>query len=149
MLVLENSFVGGDGTGLVAVSVPSGTATIVYSTLGAGFGAGAAGLACIEGSAVSLRNSVVLTYGEDPEVECPNVEQTGNILEADVPPFDDQSNWFVDFSGGDYHLSGMHPVDINNAALWQTGDPLTDIDGDPRPDTDGSQDFAGADVLLP
>jgi hypothetical protein len=35
---------------------------------------------------------------------------------------------------------------IDTAAIWQTGDPTTDIDGDPRPSTDGSPDIAGADI---
>jgi hypothetical protein len=30
--------------------------------------------------------------------------------------------------------------------MWQTGDPATDIDGDARPTTDGTPDYAGADV---
>lgn len=30
--------------------------------------------------------------------------------------------------------------------MWRSGDPSTDIDGDPRPSGDGSPDFAGADI---
>jgi hypothetical protein len=56
------------------------------------------------------------------------------------------SAWFVSYAAGDFHLSGTHPAVINTAAIWITGDPPTDIDGDPRPTTDGTPDVAGADV---
>ena len=34
-----------------------------------------------------------------------------------------------------------------NVAVWQAGDPDVDIDGTPRPTTDGAMDFAGADAV--
>jgi hypothetical protein len=39
------------------------------------------------------------------------------------------------------------PVEIHTAAEWNTGDPATDIDGDPRPDVAGTADVAGADLV--
>ena len=54
--------------------------------------------------------------------------------------------WFADYNAGDFHLSGTHPAPIDTAATWQAGDPAADIDGDPRPMTDGAMDHAGADV---
>ena len=148
-LVLENSFVGGGNvTGVRAVDVINGTVDIAYSTLGAGFGSGAAGLICADGTGSSIRNSIVLTYGGDPELVCDNAEMSGNITEMDVPAFDDQSGWFLDFSSGDFHLApGMYPSAIDTAAQWQAGDTTTDIDGDPRPTRDGAPDFAGADLI--
>jgi hypothetical protein len=41
----------------------------------------------------------------------------------------------------------VYPTEIETAALWETGDPTTDIDGDSRPVTDGTPDFAGADRI--
>ena len=148
-LVIENSFVGGGNvTGVRAVDVVNGTVDVTYSTLGAGFGSGAAGLLCADGTGSSIRNSIVLTYGGDPELVCDNAAMSGNITEMDVPAFDDQSGWFLDFSNGDFHLvPGMYPAAIDTAAQWQTGDPTTDIDGDARPTRDGTPDSAGADLI--
>lgn len=149
MLMLENSFVGGDDTGLVALDVQDGSGTILYSTLGAGFGASAASLRCVDGSTTTMRNSIAVSYSASPEINCPQLGQSGNFVEADTAMvFDDQAGWFVDFAAGDFHLNpNMHPVEIETAAIWEAGDPSTDIDGDPRPVTDGTPDFAGADRI--
>jgi hypothetical protein len=56
------------------------------------------------------------------------------------------TNWFMNYVTGDFHLSAMHPGTIDTAAVWMTGDPMVDIDGDARVNTDGSPDVAGADV---
>ena len=71
------------------------------------------------------------------------VVDPGNVNTGD---FSDVSGWFINTVSGDFGLSGMHPVAIDTAAQWTSGDPPTDIDGDPRPTTDGAMDFAGADV---
>ena len=82
------------------------------------------------------------------EVDCPNIEVINSFTEADAGMvFDDTSGWFFDFEGGDFHLSGTHPAAIETAAIWQLGDPTTDIDGEPRPVTDQGPDFAGADLI--
>lgn len=58
------------------------------------------------------------------------------------------TSWFEGFNLGDFHLnSGMYPLEIETAATWTTGDPSIDINGDTRPDIDGTPDFAGADRL--
>lgn len=149
MLMLENSFVGGDDTGIVAVDIQDGSGTILYSTLGAGFGAAAASLRCVDGSTSTMRNSIVVSYSASPEIDCPQLGQSANFEEADTAMvFDDQANWFGDFAAGDFHLNpGMYPTEIETAALWELDDPTTDIDGDPRPVTDGTPDFAGADRI--
>jgi hypothetical protein len=48
--------------------------------------------------------------------------------------------------GFDFLLATQHAAAINTGATWMTGDPTADIDGDPRPSTDGSPDVAGADI---
>jgi hypothetical protein len=149
VLMLENSFVGGDDTGIVAVDIQDGSGTILYSTLGAGFGAAAASLRCVDGSTSTMRNSIVVSYSASPEIDCPQLGQSANFEEADTAMvFDDQANWFGDFAAGNFHLNpGMYPTEIETAALWELDDPTTDIDGDPRPVTDGTPDFAGADRI--
>ena len=36
--------------------------------------------------------------------------------------------------------------DFANVATWETGDPPFDFDGDLRPTTDDTSDYAGADI---
>ena len=94
-----------------------------------------------------ITNSVVVSYSAQPEIECPSLELASNFTEADSGmDFDDVSGWFVDFEGGDFHLSGAHPVQIETSAVWTVGGPTHDIDGDPRPAMEGAMDVAGADV---
>jgi len=57
-------------------------------------------------------------------------------------------NCFAGFGTGDFSLTAMRPPAIDTTAQWNEGDPLTDIDGDPRPTTDGAADYAGADVPI-
>jgi hypothetical protein len=54
--------------------------------------------------------------------------------------------WFIDYPVGQMHLSDLAPPAIATAAVWSSGDPKTDIDGQSRPAVDGATDFAGADV---
>jgi len=54
--------------------------------------------------------------------------------------------WFVGYGAGNFHLQNDGLSLFADIAQWQPGDPLTDIDGDPRPTTAGAADYAGADV---
>ncbi|MFO0634119.1 MAG: hypothetical protein U0168_14835 [Nannocystaceae bacterium] len=57
------------------------------------------------------------------------------------------TNWFDGFGAGDFSLNTANaPASILTAAQWQSGDPLVDIDGDARPNSDGAADVAGADI---
>jgi hypothetical protein len=56
-----------------------------------------------------------------------------------------EASWFVDIMAGDFHLD-TPPAAVSTSAQWTTGDPSIDIDGDPRPNVDGTPDYAGADV---
>ncbi len=38
------------------------------------------------------------------------------------------------------------PAELAEAALWLSGDPETDIDGEARPTTDSTADYVGADI---
>jgi hypothetical protein len=150
MLVLENSFVGGDQNDKNALDIADGAATLLYATLAGGFGS-ASSLLCDDGTNTTVRNSLLVARTGSDELTCPNVTVTDSALEMDVAgniSLGDMPGitWFMDYATGDFHLSGSHPAAIDTAATWQTGDPTTDIDGEPRPTTDGSPDFAGADV---
>ncbi|MFV8750464.1 hypothetical protein ACNOYE_07920 [Nannocystaceae bacterium ST9] len=153
-LVLRNSFVGG-GT-LVndnAIHMTDGDFQIAYSTLGGG-ALNSSPLACdMNASGSNIHNSLLVSYTSN--VACDGVNIMSSVLEdiSNYPGnielmFDDQSMWFVGYDQGDFHLIGANaPAAIANAASWQSGDPLVDIDGDPRPVTGGADDYAGADRI--
>jgi hypothetical protein len=149
-LTLRSCFVGGDTNNVHALETDGASATVLYTTLAAGFGAATA-LTCNTGDVVAVRNSLWVAQTDDDEVSCPDAliehsaaEQdlggTNVLLDAMVP------SWFENFGTGDFHLSGTHPVSIETAAQWRVGDPATDIDGEPRPTVHEAPDFAGADL---
>jgi hypothetical protein len=148
---VSNAFIGGNLLGFPAVSVSGGELTVVYSTLAGGSNSSPA-LSCLAGT-VDVRNSLVVAVQAEPEVDCGSATLTNNAMEM-MQAGNTQIgevfnlNWLADFSGGDFSLSGPAPtpVTIATAATWQTGDPATDIDGDARPNIDGTPDYAGADV---
>jgi hypothetical protein len=157
-LWLENSFVGGPAADVPLIALNGGTMHILYSTVGA-TALSTTAMECADGTGSTVRNSIVLfNNGDDPEggeLICPGIELIDNVLEGNFPGNVSVGNmsttWFTNedggFNAGNFFLSGTHPEAIATAATWQLGDPTTDIEGDPRPTTDGSPDFAGADVI--
>jgi hypothetical protein len=152
-LVLENCFVGGDQNDQRAVDVTDGTVSITYSTLAAG-AIGASALFCDAGTNTTVRNSLLVARTDTDEVSCPNAVLTDNALEmsmanntslGSMPA--DTSLWFIGYGAGNFSLADAHPLAIDTAATWATGDPATDINGDARPTQDGLPDCAGADVV--
>lgn len=100
-----------------------------------------------------IRNSMLVNIGELPAVQCASPSYEHNGLE-DATGFTDNTtigdatfDWFVNPLYGDLHLSIVAPISVGSAATWSQGDPLADFDGDPRPSTEGSVDFVGADRL--
>lgn len=101
----------------------------------------------------TIRNSIVLS------IDCPSAVITssavgtdaavsqgvGNVLITEA----DYASVFVAPNGSgdslDYHVLPGAPI-VTDLAEWNTDDPETDIDGDPRPTRDGATDVAGADV---
>jgi hypothetical protein len=148
-LVLTNSFVGGSADS-PALRVNDGTFELLYVTVGLPPSVGGPALECTDGSSSMMRNSLITSVHADPEVDCPNLSVSTSALEMflgdNVSLGDMDVGWFDGYLAGDYHLSGTHPPAIDTAATWLSGDPTTDIDGDPRPTTDQSPDVAGADI---
>ncbi|NVB38749.1 hypothetical protein G6O69_12990 [Pseudenhygromyxa sp. WMMC2535] len=100
-----------------------------------------------------IRNSILVNLGDTPAVQCAGLTYEGNGLE-DATGFSGNStigdadlDWFVDLLFADFHLTVVAPVAVATAASWSEGDPLVDFDGEARPATEGSPDFAGADRL--
>src|SRR5690606_19658334 len=110
---------------MAAVSVSSGTFNVEYSTLGTvGGGSNSSALRCPNGGAgSSIRNSIALTYSAAAEISCPNVAAEGVFLEASAnEPFNDMSNWFVNFPAGDFHIAPNAPAEftdpLSTFATW-------------------------------
>lgn len=148
---VRNCFVGGNVPDVVAFGIDGSSADLLYSTLVAAdqFGDGAA-LSCAADEAPIVRNSVLAMIGAPSEIQCDSANVTysasetlqngtGNVMLPSVMPA-----WFESLTD-DFHLD-MPPAAIATAAQWQTGDPLVDIDGEPRPNVDDATDIAGADV---
>jgi hypothetical protein len=156
-LTLRNCFVGQAVSNRDALSVEGASVTAVYSTLVGAYNAAA--LVCTNPLAVEIRNSILVTEGGTPpdEVDCAAatisfsategaVNGNGNVSVGAFPSGAD-GNWFTNYTAGDYRLQNQGLTLFADIAEWQTGDPLTDIDGDPRPSIDGTPDYAGADLV--
>jgi len=147
-LRVENSFIGGVKADSYGLHVVNGSVDVVYSTLAT---SSTPALSCVQGSSVRARNSIIVSGIPTSEIHCPWADLDDNAIEMHWGPNvalgDMSPAWFESFTSGDYHLqNGAYPIAIATAAVWRSGDPSTDIDGDPRPSGDGSPDFAGADV---
>jgi hypothetical protein len=147
-LLVENSFVSGAADS-PALSVLDGTFELRYVSVGLPAVVAGPALRCTNGAASRVRNSLITSTHGDQEIECPNLTVETSALEMslgdnNVILEDFDVDWFDGYLTGDFHLSGMHPDGIAMAAIWTTGDPMEDIEGDTR-QTD-SPDFAGADV---
>jgi len=153
-LVVRNCFVGRNGDEFAdtrGITATAATLDILYTTVAANDGSGTSGpisMSCDAASTGTVRNSIVAA-GDDT-IDCMNVSFSFNVVdtsglmgsENDVLSFNPA--WFPNIAMADFHI-GMGPP-FANVAQWTTGDPLTDIDDDPRPDVDGTPDYAGADV---
>ncbi|MEX1361811.1 MAG: hypothetical protein AB1Z98_01700 [Nannocystaceae bacterium] len=153
-LTVRNCFVGGSVNGVSALDIDGSAATLSYSTVIAGFGGAAVALSCSPGSTVGVADSIVLIESANEPVSCAEATFDRSASEVDLPgatnvnvgSFDDTSTWFVNVSGGDFSLTTSGDETFIDIAQWNEGDSSTDIDGDPRPTTDGAPDYAGADV---
>jgi len=143
-VTLTNVFVSGPLNGN-AVSVEASTFTALYSTLGNTSLNGNSALLCDGTSTVTIRNSALVSQGTSSAIDCANASRTASfVADSTTNPIFDAA-WFADYDNGDYHLQGDGLTVFDGLASWQEGDPLTDIDGDPRLIAPGP-DFAGADV---
>jgi hypothetical protein len=86
------------------------------------------------------------------EIQCSNASFEHSAAEHDlggtnVVLGDMTTAWFMEYGTGDFHLTPIGNMVFAGIALWTTGDPTTDIDGQDRPDTPDSSDYAGADRI--
>ena len=150
-LTLRNCFVGGNGAGgagSFGIDVVDSDVRVLYSTVARNDETTIDSIRCM-GSTVDVRNSIVVGRDAD-SIECPGIVISNSALDEivganpNVGPAD--LAWFVNGTSGDFHLTAAGATTFADVALWSTGDPPTDIDGDPRPAIDATPDYAGADV---
>lgn len=151
-LHLVNTVIGANGTGLAArvgLDADASTFDVVFGTIAGNDGTGAASLRCTAGANGSLRNSLVVGL-DPPSIDCAGLDaitsavDTNGLGGADVlvvPSF--VAGWFVDPPTGDFHL--VPDTQFETLGVWASGDPLVDLDGDPRPTMDGAIEVLGAD----
>ena len=144
---LRNCMVAGDGgnPGIPAVISNGAELSILYSTLGLPANFGGSPIEC-SGGAVSLRNSIVVNESNAAgnEVDCPGSTAENSSLRTTLSPAD----WFgAGFASGNYSLTTAGQSEFMDVAIWEDGDPPFNFEGHPRPATDGSADYPGADAV--
>jgi len=93
---------------------------------------------CVGGVSGVIRNSIVIGAG-DSISGCDDIMFDWSALDTagfsgsnvDVGPV--TPGWFVGLAANDFHLTASGQETFADIALWEPGDPLTDIDGDPIP----------------
>ncbi|MCA9648441.1 MAG: hypothetical protein H6712_19695 [Myxococcales bacterium] len=166
--IVRNSFLGQDFDNVETLVVGRASVSLLYSTVAAGAendNGPSYGIHCTDAalSNVVLVNSIVFATGYfsdgNVDIECGdfNIDigyssiENNNSLAIDETVHVNWSSpasaglWFVSHDSGDYHLAGLGASVFAGIAMWQDGDPSTDIDGEGRPSVGGSSDYAGAD----
>jgi hypothetical protein len=148
-LRLRNSIVGGNGAA-AAVSVASGVADILAATL-VGPGINGRALSCGVAGSATARNSLFFGEDDNDEVNCADLDVTYSASEQALAGTGNESVELTDtsfqtFPSANFHLSLGGAALVDDIARWTTGDPLVDIDGEPRAGVDGTMEHAGADI---
>ncbi len=154
-LTLENSFVVSNGGAFSDISglVLSNNADldVLYSTIVNNDGEIVAdSLHCTNAGTVALRNAVLFGKSAGTSVSCPDATATTSVVDAPSLAgegnlqFDSvDSKWFVSPGSGNFGV--VTEVPFKSTAVWRSGDPSVDYDGDPRPAVERATDYAGAD----
>lgn len=160
---LENSILAGTGDNPALRVESMSKLELVYSTIAKQTELAGGLLSCqvkdnVMPGIVTIRNSAVLAGFANSPLDCvATISTTTSAItspELDVGPgnklltLDQVSPNFVDWAQSDLRVIGNEAL-LAGVALWTTGDPPTDIDGEFRPNDDQVPDFAGADVPVP
>ncbi|MCX4247564.1 hypothetical protein [Paraliomyxa miuraensis] len=147
----RTSVLGANGSGLIdaqALRAAASTFELRYVTVAGNDSAGVASIECMGGSAGVVHDSIVVGI-DSGSIACPGLVVDHSAIDSLLAgdgvvlreSFD--SGWFLAPGAGDFHLVSPHPFD--DVAQWQPGDPIVDLDGEPRPQMAGAPDVAGAD----
>ena len=142
---LENTFVTANNVEATngAFQVSHGELTAVYTTIVDNTGSTfSSGINCETASTATVRNSLLL--GDAEPIKCVDVIAEGNFIGAASK----KNDLFNSFTDGVYRPKA-NAMEIDDVAAWKIGDPFVDFDGDLRPATAGSPDWAGADRPKP
>jgi hypothetical protein len=154
---VENSFIVNNGGFLSDVGglsmIGANQVSVIYSTIAgneAKVGLGSS-LHCVTLQSASTVNSVLLAKPGASSISCSDMDIEYSLLDSDkyaqstntvVQALDPA--WFVNPASNDYHVTPTAPFKM--VALWLSGQPKVDYDGDLRPTVDSSPDYAGADL---
>jgi hypothetical protein len=150
---LRNCFVGGNGGGAMSsrgLGVVGSSLDILYTSVVRNDAGTDDSLSCNLAATVTARNSIFV--GRDPaSVNCTPLTATNSAFDeaivgagnVNVGAIDNE--WFEDVFTGELHLLPAGLTVFADIAQWAAGDPLVDIDGEPRP-TEPGPDVAGADI---
>lgn len=169
--ITENLYVSGKGGGGITAS--NSALDIVFSTIANNnyeATLGGDSIHCKGGVVGEVRNSVIArkSMGNNPSVSCPtdannlkiftSVVDGGEDLDGDGDPAnqtgdnkklagEDILKFFVtDKNTGAYKVEPAAVESLNKTAVWKTGDPRADYEGQPRHAKPGEFDVAGGDV---
>ncbi|MEM9457495.1 MAG: hypothetical protein AAGF11_25170 [Myxococcota bacterium] len=142
-LSMRNSAVGRNGDDLLStvggIRLDGTVVDITYSSIvgNESINPDRGSLFCLGGEAGSIRNSIIVGAGssiddcnsivfshdalDDPSIMGTNLSNVGPIMPA----------WFAGLGLSDFHLTATGQDTFGSLAMWEPGDPLTDIDGDP------------------
>ncbi|MEM9457496.1 MAG: hypothetical protein AAGF11_25175, partial [Myxococcota bacterium] len=141
-LYAENSVIAGN-IGPVAgagIRIIAANAELTYSVVVSnGTFAAPVNFECLGDVSGEVRNSIISGPNGNSINACDTLTWNTNALDTDnlgatntnIGPY--SNSWFVDPGIGDYHLDATQLPMFMDIAMWQKGDPITDIDGDPIP----------------
>ena len=150
-LRMRNCFVGGANNIDALEVITSAIARVRYSTLGAAF-SGSNAISCDATATVTVSDSILIAADSTAELACDGIDADHIVTNTMVVPGtgnmaigSTDELWFVGY-GADFHLMGDGVTAFATLGEWNADDPTVDIDGDPRPTTDPSEDYVGADI---
>src|SRR5690606_4792718 len=101
--------VGGDISDRAALSLLGSTGSVLYTTIGAGFGASSA-LSCDAGATATIDNSILVSRSGDPELACASATVNYSATETESGGTNTtldamDTDWFVGFTSVEFHLN--------------------------------------------
>ena len=100
-----------------------------------------------------MRNSIFLSGKGTEAISCFSADFASTVSDTPELPGDGNVHHvyapseFVNPGFGEAHLASNADPDVFRIAVWRSGDPATDVDGDPRPLVDGAADWAWFDAI--
>jgi hypothetical protein len=150
-LLIRNSIIAGNGTSATAIQLGEGKLDLFFSSVGSVIGTSAA-VSCGPGHTLTVRSSILFNRNANPTVaSCTSASITHTSADETLTGtgndnFGDPEQMpslFVNLDNGNLRLTADGKAAFDGVALWQPGDPPTDIDGGGRP-TSEAPDVAGA-----